>query len=74
VSGTRHVIALSRAIDAAGRLPLVAEAQDEITRADGVVTRLPSYWVMDGKPVEMINANTFVVPETGEQLMPERSV
>jgi hypothetical protein len=73
VSGKRHVIMLHRAIDAAGRPCTVVEAQDEITRVDGVVTRTPSYWVMDGKPVEMVDAITFVVPETGEQLIRERS-
>jgi hypothetical protein len=60
VSGKRHVIMLHRAIDAAGRPCTVVEAQDEITR-------------VDGKPVEMVDAITFVVPETGEQLIRERS-
>jgi hypothetical protein len=68
----RHVMALHRVIDAAGRPRTVAEAQDEIKRHDGIVTRTPSYWVMDGKPVEMISPSTFVVPDTGEQLVISR--
>jgi hypothetical protein len=54
---------------------MIVEARDQITRADGAVTTSPSYWVLDGKPVEMtIVEGMFLVPETGETLIAVRRV
>ena len=71
MSGIKHILALHRTIDSTGKLRMVAEAQDEFVRADGVATRSPTYWIVDAKPATMIDADVFEVVETGERLLRE---